>query len=47
MDLIPLACMIISLRHLLIDPSLGGAMVIFYANREAAAVADRDGSATA
>ena len=47
MDLIPLACIIISLGHLLIDPSLGGAMAIVYGNREAVAVDDRDGSATA
>ena len=43
MDLIPLACIIISLGHLLIDPSLGGAIVIVYGNREAIAVDDRDG----
>ena len=47
MDLIPLACILISLGHLLIDPSLNGAIAIVYGNREAGAVADRDGSATA
>ena len=30
MDLIPLACIIISLGHLLIDPSFVGAMAIVY-----------------
>ena len=44
MDLIPLACIIISLGHLLIDPSLGGAMAIVYGDREAIAVNDRDGA---
>ena len=43
MDLIPLACIIISLGHLLIDSSLGGAMAIVYGDREAIAVDDRDG----
>ena len=43
MDLIPLACIIINLGHLLIDPSLGGAMAIVYGDREAIAVDDRDG----
>ena len=43
MNLIPLACIIISLGHLLIDPSLGGAMAIVYGDREAIAVDDRDG----
>ena len=47
MNLIPLACIIISLGHLQIDPSLGSAMVIVNGDREAAAVADRDGCATA
>ena len=47
-DLIPLACIIISLGHLLIDPSLCRAMVIVYnGDREAVAVDDRDGTATA
>ena len=47
MDLIPLVCIIISLGHLLIDPSLGGAMAIVYGDQEAVAVDDRDGSAMA
>ena len=42
-DLIPLACIIISLGHLLIDPSLGVAMAIVYGNREAIAADDRNG----
>ena len=42
MDLMPLACIIISLGHLLIDPSLGGAMAIVYGDREAIAIDDRD-----
>ena len=46
MDLIPLAYIFISLGHLLIDPSLGGAMAITYGEREAVAVDERDGSAT-
>ena len=37
MDLTPLACIIISLGHLLIDHSLGGAMASVYGNREAIA----------
>ena len=46
-DLIAPACITISLGHALIDPSLGGAMAIVYRVREAVAVDDRDGSATA
>ena len=37
MDLLPLACMIISLGCLLIDRSLGGAMDSVYGDREAIA----------
>ena len=37
MDLTPLACTIISLGHLLIDRSLGGAMASVYGDREAIA----------
>ena len=40
MNLIPLVCIIISLGHLLIDPSLGGAMAIVYGDREAVAIGD-------
>ena len=43
MDLIPLTCIIISLGHLLIDPSLGGAMAIVYDDQEVIAVDDHDG----
>ena len=39
MDLLPLACMIISLGCLLIDRSLGGAMDSVYGDREAIAAA--------
>ena len=46
MNLIPLACIIISLGHVLIDPSLGGATAIVYGNREAVAIDNRDDSAT-
>ena len=42
-DLIPLACIIVNLGYLLIDPSLGGAMTIVYGDREAITVDDRDG----
>ena len=38
MDLIPLACILISLGHLLIDPSLDSAMAIVYGDREAVAI---------
>ena len=37
MDLIPLACTIISLDHILLDRSLGGAMASVYGEREAIA----------
>ena len=37
MDLIPLACTIISLGHILLDRSLGGAMDSVYGDREAIA----------
>ena len=42
-DLIPLACIIISLGHILIDPSLGGAITIAYSVREVVAAGVRDG----
>ena len=47
MDLITLACISISLGHLLIGSSLSGAMAIVYGDQEAVAVDDRDGSAMA
>ena len=46
MDLTPLACIIIGLGHVLIDPSLGGVITIVYGIREGVAAADGDGSAT-
>ena len=46
-DLIALACISISLGHMLIDPSLCSAMGVVYGVREAVTVDDRDGSATA
>ena len=46
-DLITLACITISLGHMLIDPSLGGAKAIVYGVREAVVVDNHDGSATA
>ena len=46
-DLIALARITISLDHMLIDPSFGGAMVIAYGVHEAVAVDDRDSGATA
>ena len=46
-DLIALACIAISLGHMLIGPSLVGTMSIVYGVREAVAVDNHDGSATA
>ena len=43
-DLIPLVCITITLGHVLIDPSLGGAMTIICGDQAAVAVDDRDGS---
>ena len=45
--LIALACVTISLGHMLIGPSLGSAMAVVYGVREVVADADRGGSATA
>ena len=47
MDLIPLACIVISLGHMLIDSSFGGAIAIAYDVREAVAANDGGDSATA
>ena len=46
-DLTALVCITVSLGHMLIDPSLDGAMAIVYGVREAVAVDNRNGSATA
>ena len=46
-DLIALACIAISLGHMLIGPSLVGTMSIVYGVREAVTDNDRDGSTTA
>ena len=45
-DLIALACITISLGHMLINSSLIGAMAAVYDVREAVAIDDHDGSAT-
>ena len=46
MDIIPLACIVISLGHMLIDPSFGGAIAIAYGVCEAVVADDGDDSAT-
>ena len=47
MDLLPLACIVISLGHMLIDPSFGCANAIAFDVHEAAAAADDDGNGSA
>ena len=46
MDIIALACIGISLGHMLIDPSFGGANAIAYGVCEAVVADDGDDSAT-